>query len=90
MRNKRSVSVRELGERATEILREVRVKRATIQVTDRGKVIAQLIPARTPRSVFKPSPSVWRDLDHLAAEIGAHWPNDVSAADAVREGRREL
>jgi antitoxin (DNA-binding transcriptional repressor) of toxin-antitoxin stability system len=29
-------------------------------------------------------------MDRLALEIGTHWPNGVSAVDAVREGRREL
>jgi hypothetical protein len=30
------------------------------------------------------------DLDHLAAEIGAAWKDGMSAADAVKEQRREL
>lgn len=30
------------------------------------------------------------NLNLLATEIGKHWPDGVSAVDAVREGRREL
>jgi hypothetical protein len=32
--------------------------------------------------------AVWTNLDQLAAEIGAHWPEGVSAAEAVRQERR--
>jgi hypothetical protein len=30
----------------------------------------------------------WAEPDHLAAEIGARWPQGVSASQAVAEGRR--
>jgi prevent-host-death family protein len=90
MPRKRSVSIHQLSERATEILREVRIKRATIVITSRGKVIAHLIPTRKPRTTSQQNSAIWTNLDRLAAEIGARWTNDVSAKDAVREGRREL
>ncbi len=86
---KRSVGVRELRQHATEIVRQVRVKRATVQITYRGKVVAQLVPVHAPAPTPKET-LVWTDLDRLAAEIGANWPTHVSAVDAVREGRREL
>ena len=87
---KRSVGVRELRQHATEIVRQVRVKRATVQITYRGKVIAQLVPVHEPAPLPKETSMVWTDLDRLAAEIGARWPTNVSAVDAAREGRREL
>jgi antitoxin (DNA-binding transcriptional repressor) of toxin-antitoxin stability system len=90
MQTKRLVGVRELRQHATEIVRQVRVKRATVQITYRGKVIAQLIPVREILPLPKESSAVWTDLDRLAVEIGARWPAHVSAVDAVREGRREL
>jgi hypothetical protein len=31
--------------------------------------------------------NAWAELDHLAAEIEAHWPSGISAAEAVAEGR---
>ena len=89
-RVKRSVGVRELRQHATEIVRQVRVKRATVQITYRGKVIAQLIPVHEPLPAPKETGAVWTDLDRLATEIGTRWPKHVSAVDAVREGRREL
>ncbi len=90
MQTKRSVGVRELRQHATEIVRQVRVKGATVQITYRGKVIAQLTPVHEPLSAPKETSAVWTDLDRLAAEIGARWPTQVNAVDAVREGRREL
>jgi antitoxin (DNA-binding transcriptional repressor) of toxin-antitoxin stability system len=90
MQTKRSVGVRELRQHATEIVRQVGVKRETVKITYRGKVIAQLMPVREPLPTPKETAAVWTDLDRLAAEIGARWPVHVSAVDAVREGRREL
>lgn len=87
---KRSVGVRELRQHATEIVRQVRVKRATVQITYRGKVIAQLMPVHESLPILKEAAAMWTDLDRLAVEIGARWPTRVSAVDAVREGRREL
>jgi antitoxin (DNA-binding transcriptional repressor) of toxin-antitoxin stability system len=87
---RRSVGVRELRQHATEIVRQVRVKRATIQITYRGKVIAQLMPVHEPLPSPKENAAVWTDLDRLATEIGARWPKHVSAVAAVREGRRDL
>jgi prevent-host-death family protein len=90
MQAKRSVGVRELRQHATEIVRQVRVKGATVQITYRGKVIARLIPVREVPPLPNADAGVWTDLDRLAAEIGARWPAQVSAVEAVREGRREL
>ena len=87
---KHSVRVRELRQHATEIVRQVRVKRATVQITYRGKVVAQLMPVREPLPVPKGTGAMWTDLDRLVAEIWACWPTHGSAVDAVREGRREL
>jgi len=85
----RSVGVRELKEQASQILRRVR-KGEEVQVTHRGQVIARLIPVSPPPRATRETAAIWSDLDRLAAEIGAHWPAAVTAADAVREGRREL
>jgi prevent-host-death family protein len=90
MKTRRSVGVRELRQHATEIVRQVRVKGATIQITYRGRVIAQLIPVHDTPPAADALSGVWTDLDRLAAEIGAHWPAQVSAVQAVGEGRREL
>ncbi len=87
----KTLGVRELKERISEILRMVEKDGETIEVTKRGEVIARLVPVRRPQqSIEQNADAVWTDLDRLAAEISAHWPADVSAVDAVRDVRREL
>lgn len=87
----RSVGVRELKSNTTQILRRIREKGESIEVTYHGKVIAMLIPAPGETQASTPeAAAVWTDLDRLAAEIGARWPAGVSAAEAVREARRDL
>jgi prevent-host-death family protein len=86
----RSIGVRELKAHTSTVLREVREKGQPVEVTIRGRPVARLVPIEPVRSTPGELSAVWADLDHVAAEIGARWPVDVSAADAVREMRREL
>ena len=86
----RSIGVRELRQNASQVLRRVREKGEEIQITYRGQAIARIIPISTPKAATKKVAAVWSDLDALAAEIGTRWPEGVTAAEAVREGRREL
>ena len=85
-----SVGIRELKEQMSQILRRVRENGEEIQVTHHGRVVARIVPASAPQLDPTDLSSVWTNLDHLAAEIGARWPSGVTAADAVSEGRREL
>lgn len=82
-----TVGVRELKQRADELLRLIRETGSEVQVTHRGKVVALLIPA-APLKLKGKEKRAWANLDTLAAEIGARWPKGVSAAQAVQEGRR--
>jgi prevent-host-death family protein len=66
MRPTRTVGVRELRQRATEIVRQVRVKGVAVQITYRGKVVARLVPVPENLAPSKESPAVWTDLDQLA------------------------
>jgi prevent-host-death family protein len=86
----RTVGVRELKDGATELLRRVRDEAETVEVTYRGRVVARLVPVRQTDAPAL-SPSAWRaQADALASRIARHWPADLSAADAVREQRRDL
>ncbi len=87
-----SVGIRELKQNTSQVLRRVREKRERIQVTYRGEVVALLVPVTSSRSTTrkKADEAVWTDLEQLAAEIGAHWPKDVSAVQAIREDRSRL
>jgi prevent-host-death family protein len=85
------VGIRELKQQTSEILRRVREEGETIDVTYRGRVIARLVPVEQPNAPdSRDFAAVWADMDRLAAEIGARWPEGVSATDALSEDRREL
>jgi prevent-host-death family protein len=84
-----SVGVRELKVNASAVIRRVRDRGETVEVTHRGRVVARIVPVAAPETVASDD-AVWSDIDRLAAEIGAHWPAGFTAVDAVREGRRDL
>lgn len=81
-----TVGVRELKQQASELVRLVRENGHEVQVTYHGKVVARLVPVRPATQAN--DDQAWADLDGLAMQIGASWPQGVSAADAVAEGRR--
>jgi prevent-host-death family protein len=81
-----TVGIRDLKQRASELVRLVRETNNEVLVTYRGKVVARLIPAE--RSAPGGESEAWAQLDHLAAEIGASWPAGLSANEAVSESRR--
>jgi prevent-host-death family protein len=81
-----TVGIRELKQQTSELIRKVRESGSEIAITYHGKVVARLVPVR--ESVHpEETGRAWSELDELAAEIGAHWPEDVSASEAVAEGR---
>jgi prevent-host-death family protein len=82
-----TVGIRELKQQASELIRLVRETGSQVQVTHRGQVVALLIPV-APSKNKENEKNSWASLDVLAAEIGAHWPKGVSAAQAVSESRR--
>lgn len=86
----RSVGVRELKTHASEILRGVRERGETVELTLHGRPIARLVPIQPAAENEDDWRSVWAEMDRLAEEISAHWPEGVSAVDAVRDVRREL
>lgn len=84
-----TIGVRELRERASEVLRRVRDKGDVFEVSYRGRVIARLVPVIQP-DASETLTNFAADWEELIKAIDAHWPEGVSAVDAVREGRREL
>lgn len=85
-----TVGVRELKEQGSRILRQVREEGVEFDVTYHGRVIAHLIPARQSERETEDLDAVWTGVDRLAAEVGARWPSDTTAADAVRDDRRDI
>lgn len=85
-----TVGVRELKEQTSKILRRVREEGEIIEITYHGQPIARLVPITPAPPEEEELAAYWADLEQLAAEIEAKWPEGVSAVDAVRDVRREL
>ena len=85
-----TVGVRELKEQTSKILRRVREEGEIIEITYHGQPIARLVPITPSPPAEEELAAYWADLEQLAAEIEAKWPEGVSAVDAVRDVRREL
>ena len=91
------VGVRELKNRATEIIRHVRESRAEYVVTYRGQPVAVLLPldegwldeetARAAEAVT-PSDDVRAELDALRQEIDRSWKSEKTAVELITEQRR--
>jgi prevent-host-death family protein len=82
------MGIRELKARMSEAIKEVQAGE-TIEVTNHGKVVALLVP---PLRRLEPEEieTSLESIDRLAAQISAHWPEGVSALDAVHDARRTL
>ena len=81
-----SIGIRELKRDTSGIVRRVRERGETIDVTHRGRVVARLVPVSAePRS--RQDRKVLQDIETLATEIGARWPKGVTATSALDRGR---
>ena len=82
------IGVRELKEKASELLREVRENRETYAITYRGRIIARLVPEESEEEKRARALAALAKMDRAAKRISRHWPKGVSAVDAVAEQRR--
>lgn len=85
-----TVSVSELKEQTSRVLRHVQEEGEHIEITYYGEPIARLVPRRSAQPSEEELAAYWAEWEQLAAEIGKKWPEGVSAADGVRDIRREL
>ncbi|HLB12337.1 MAG TPA: type II toxin-antitoxin system prevent-host-death family antitoxin [Dehalococcoidia bacterium] len=86
----RTIGVRELRTNASKVLHELSANGEVVEITRHGRVIARLVPAgegpaRTGEAGIE---AVWADMDRLSEELSAHWPEGVSATEAVSRDRR--
>ena len=84
------VGIRELKTQVSDIIRRVREDKETYIVTYRGKPVAKLEPVQDNEEQLARDLSILAEMDRLAEEITKHWPEGVSAVDAVKADRREL
>ena len=86
----REIGVRELKVKASEIMRNVRMRRARYIITYRGRPVGLLSPLedQEPSRATYGEPDAWDELTRLGKEIGRGWPAGVSSADVLSEMRR--
>jgi prevent-host-death family protein len=85
------IGVRELKNRASEIVREVRETQASYVVTVRGEPVAELRPlgAKTIRERREEAvDQVMAEVEDLARRISRAWKSPQSAVELVEEQRR--
>lgn len=91
------VGVRELKNRATEILSAVREDQAEYVVTYHGRPVAVLLPvdeewleAETKRAAeaVAPGDEVWVELEALRQEIGQSWQSEKTVVELISEQKR--
>jgi prevent-host-death family protein len=91
------VGVRELKNRTTEIIRQVRENRAEYVVTHRGRPVAVLLPvdeqwleteARRAIETAAPGDDILAELEALRQEIDQSWQSDKTGVELVSEQRR--
>lgn len=85
-----SVGVRELKQRASEIIRRVQETGTPVQVTNHGRLVARIVPVPATAATQAEALVVWVEMDRLALELSRRWPAGVGAAEAVAEQRRSL
>jgi prevent-host-death family protein len=87
------VGVRELKARASEIVRNVRERRARYVITYRGRPVGLLmpldeVPPTSPTSAGVSAIAVWEELTRLGEEIGRGWRSPLTSAELLSEMRR--
>jgi prevent-host-death family protein len=83
----KTVGVRELREHASEILREVQGGEI-VNVTNRGTIVARLVPARPPALSDEEIEEILSDLEAVSAEVTAQWPRGLSVQEVMDDVRR--
>ena len=87
------VGVRELKTRASEIVRDVRERRARYVITYRGQPVGLLLPLDEAGQVEamaggEQGANVWEELTRLGEEIGRGWQSPLTGAELLSEMRR--
>jgi len=87
------VGVRELKAHASEIIREVRERRARYVITYRGRPVGLLTPLDEANTALPPlseevGANAWEALTRLGEEIGRGWCSPQTSAELLSDMRR--
>jgi prevent-host-death family protein len=82
-----TIEIDELKDHINDALQRVEENGEIIEVTRQGQVVARLVPVQQAANNREKVRQALADIDRLAEEIGKHWPEEVSAEDAVNDVR---
>jgi prevent-host-death family protein len=86
------IGIRKLKTKASEILKEVREKRARYVVTYRGRPIATIQPLEDPGTLHLRGDlvagSAWGELERLGEQISRGWTSEQSSLEILTRMRR--
>ncbi len=83
------ITVDDLEDHARDVLQRIRDERQSIDVADGDVIIARIAPV-PPQNDRKTRDEWWQEVQRLGEEISRHWPEGVSAEEAISEQRRDL
>jgi prevent-host-death family protein len=83
----KTIGVKELKEHLSEVLNEIKTTGQIIGVSNRGQIVARLVPARATQGGKHDPRATIASLDELAALISANVPADVSVEDVINDIR---
>jgi prevent-host-death family protein len=84
----KTMGVKELKKHLSEVLHEIENTGQVIGVSNRGRVVARLVPMRVGQGSKHDPLATIADLDALAVAISASLPDDISVEDTINEIRR--
>lgn len=85
------IGVRELKIKASQIVRNVRERRARYVIAYRGRPVALLIPLDVPgpaTGADDAGVNTWDELTRLGHQMASTWPAGQASAEALSEMRR--
>ncbi|MBC7249779.1 MAG: type II toxin-antitoxin system Phd/YefM family antitoxin [Anaerolineae bacterium] len=87
------IGVRELKAQASQIIRNVRERRARYVITHRGRPVGLLLPLDEAGAASLPpggesAATAWEELTRLGEEIGRGWRSSLTSTELLSEMRR--
>lgn len=82
------IGVRELKARASEVLREVKERRARYIVSSRGRPIAAIVPIDASVGAPEAQTDAWDQLDRLGEKIAERWESPLTSVELLERTRR--
>jgi len=82
------IGIRELKTHASEIVRQVRERRAKYTITYRGHPVGMLVPMPPDGAPTRDDDEIWNDLLRLGEEIGRGWTSPLTSDEILSQMRR--